>query len=221
MAVIIGLPLGQILRHFFPQFEYCDIVALAAATWTAAFLSLYYARIRTKPINADVNSCVGSKISADKQFHEFTSPGRQLLLSQDELHITYENLGALGEDDKYQVEPNIHPGLEIRSILQHAIQLFKEVQGSSTDSIPSFALEAFPEGIQLLEEAIAAFESGKIVVECVSMASLSGNFKDLKAISCDSGDSIKIFVGCEMLSSMDQQSSISNFCQTYVQRRYY
>jgi hypothetical protein len=214
VAVIIGLPLGQLLRHFFPQFEYCDVVALGVATWTAAFLSLYYARIRTKPINKNVDSSVWSKISSDKVFHEYTSPGRPLLLSQDELHITFENLTALGEDDKYQVEPDIHPGVEIRSILQHAVQLFKEVQASSIDSLPSLALEAFPEGVQLLEEAIKAFESGKIVVECVSMASLSGNFKDLKAVSCDSGEVIKVFIGCEMMNSMDQQSSISNFCQT-------
>ncbi|KAM3074372.1 hypothetical protein ACMFMG_002820 [Clarireedia jacksonii] len=214
VAVIIGLPLGQLLRHFFPQFEYCDVVALGAATWIAAFLSLYYARIRTKPTNTDVDSCVWSKISSEKKFHEFTSPGRQLLLSQDELQITFENVDALGEDEKYQVEPNVHPGLEIRAILQHAVQLFKQVQGSSIDSLPSLALEAFPEGVQLLEEAITAFESGKILVECVSMTSLSGNFKDLKAISCDHGDRIKIVVGCEMMNSMDQQSSISNFCQT-------
>ncbi|EDO01996.1 hypothetical protein SS1G_04472 [Sclerotinia sclerotiorum 1980 UF-70] len=215
VAVCLGLPLGQILRHFFPQFEYCDVVALAAATWTAAFLSLYYAGIRIKPVDTmDSEGRVWNKISQDRSFHEFTSPGRDLLLSQDELRITFENLNALSDDEKYEVEPMAHPGLEIKSILHHAIEIFEEIKGSSVDSIPKFALSAFPEAIMLLTEAIAAFDSGKVVIECVSMSMFSDEFKDLKAISCDSNDSIRVIVGCEAMDAMEQQSSISIFCQT-------
>ena len=32
VAVLVGIPLGQILRHFFPDFMYCDVTALAVAT---------------------------------------------------------------------------------------------------------------------------------------------------------------------------------------------
>ncbi|QSZ30095.1 hypothetical protein DSL72_004615 [Monilinia vaccinii-corymbosi] len=217
VAACVGLPLGQILRHFLPEFEYCDVVALAAATWTAAFLSLYYAGIRAKPIDnmdSEGRAWNWNKISQDRSFHEFTSPGRDLLLSQDELRITFENLDALDEDEKYEVDPTTHPGLEIKSILTHAIEIFDEIKGSSVESIPNFGLKAFPEAKDLLTEALAAFENGKVVVECVSMSMFSHEFKDLKAVSCDSNDLIRVIVGCEAMDAMEQQSSISIFCQT-------
>lgn len=191
------------------------MVALAVATWTAAFLSLYYAGIRAKPIdNTDSEGHLWNKISQDRSFHEYTSPGREVLLSQDELRITFENLEALDDDEKYEVDPLTHPGLEIKSILTHAIGIFEEIKESSVESIPNFALRAFPEGKDLLMEAIAAFENGKIVVECVSMSMFSHEFKDLKAVSCDSNDLIRVIVGCEAMDAMEQQSSISIFCQT-------
>ncbi|KAI9650098.1 hypothetical protein NHQ30_000111 [Ciborinia camelliae] len=215
VAACVGLPLGQILRHFFPQFEYCDVVALATATWMAAFLSLYYAGIRAKQIDTmDSESRAWNQLSHERSFHEFTSPGRELLLSQDELRITFENLGALSEDEKYDIDPTTHPGLEIKSILFHAIEIFEEIKGSSVDSIPNFALKAFPEAKTLLTEAITAFDSGKIVVECVSMSMFSDEFKNLKAVSCDSNNLIRVIIGCEAMDAMEQQSSISIFCQT-------
>lgn len=135
-------------------------------------------------------------------------------LSQDELRITFENLDALNEDEKYEVDPTTHPGLEIKAILTHAVEIFEEIKGSSVDSIPNFALKAFPEATTLLTETIAAFESGKIVVECVSMSMFSHEFRDLKAVACDSNDLIRVIVGCEAMDAMEQQSSISIFCQT-------
>lgn len=190
-------------------------MALATATWMAAFLSLYYAGIRAKPIDTmDSESRAWNQLSRDRSFHEFTSPGRELLLSQDELRITFENLGALSEDEKYDIDPTTHPGLEIKSILSHAIDIFEEIKGSSVDSIPNFALKAFPEAKTLLTEAITAFDSGKIVVECVSMSMFSDEFKNLKAVSCDSNDLIRVIIGCEAMDAMEQQSSISIFCQT-------
>lgn len=191
------------------------MVALAAATWTAAFLSLYYAGIRAKPVDTmDSEGRIWNKISQDRSFHEFTSPGRELLLSQDELRMTFENLDALNEDEKYEVDPMTHPGLEIKSILHHAVGIFEEIKGSSVDSIPNFALSAFPEVKALLDETITAFESGKIVVECVAMSMFSDEFKDLKAIGCDSNNLMRVIIGCETMDSMDQNSSISLFCQT-------
>lgn len=191
------------------------MVALGAATWTAAFLSLYYAGIRAKSVDTmDSEGRIWNKISQGRSFHEFTSPGRELLLSQDELRMSFENLDSLHDDEKYEVDPMTHPGVEIKSILHHAIAIFEEIKGSSVDSIPNFALSAFPEVKVLLEEAITAFESGKIVVECVAMSMFSDEFKDLKAISCDSNNIMRVIIGCETMVALEQHSSISMFCQT-------
>lgn len=214
IAVLVGLPLGQLLRHYFPNFEYGDVVGLAVATWTAAFLSLYYARIRNKdypnvvkPAGSDVQ--YNKLIPAGGVYHALSNPGRDPLLSQDELRIVYHNLQALRDEEKYQVDPQAHPGLEIKSVLLHALGNYRDPRGS----LSKFTLEAFPEACELLEVAVFAFERGTVVVECVSMQTMIDEFQDVKAVAYAVAGQIRIVIGCEMMNVYEQQSNISNFCQ--------
>lgn len=214
-AVIIALPLGQLLRHYFPQWMYCDVAALGVACWTAAFLTLYYARIKTKSSYKTSKALSGSKQSYNKLdgegiYHAFTNPGKDPLLSQDELRIVFHNLQALREEERYQVDPQTHPGLEIKSVLLHALGNCRDPRGS----LSMFFLEAFPEAAELVETAVFAFENGSVVIDCIPMAAMSDAFGDVKAIACAKQGELRIIIGCEMMSVHEQQSSISNFCQT-------
>jgi hypothetical protein len=215
-AVLLGLPLGQILRHYFPDFIYCDVITLGSATWTAAILSLYYARIKSKSITK-----VGQLLGLDDGsndgspggvYHAFSNPGKDPLLSQDEMQILYHNLRALREEERYEVDPQTHPGLEIKSVLLHALGDFRENRGP----LSKFALEAFPEAAELLESAVFAFERGAVVIDCVPVSAMSDSFADVKAISYASNGFLRIIIGCEMMNVQEQQSSISNFCQRWV-----
>lgn len=212
VAVIIGLPLGQILRHKYPDFEYCDVTTLGMATWTAGILSLYYARIRRKSIPKVDSSDADrgySKLAPDGAYHGFSNPGKDHLLSQDELRIIYHNLRALREEERYQIDPQTHPGLEIKSVLLHALGNYREPR----NSLSRFALEAFPEATELLELAAFAFERGSVVIDCIPMATMTDAFADVKAVSYAANGQLRIIVGCEMMYVDQQQSSISNFCQ--------
>lgn len=214
-AVVIALPLGQLLRHYYSSFEYCDVTALGVATWTAALLTLYYARIRTKSDyktskKSSISKQSYSKVDGNGAYHAFTDPGKDPLLSQDELRIVFNNLQALREEERYQVDPQTHPGLEIKSVLLHALGNCREPRGS----LSKFGLEAFPEAAELLEMAVFAFENGSVVVDCIPMAAMTDAFGDVKAISYANQGELKIIIGCEMMSVHEQQSSISNFCQT-------
>lgn len=140
---MIGLPFGQLLRHFLPRFIYPDVAALGAATWTAAFLTLYYARIRSKPAyrpKQDMPSTSGSdhKTIGDEIYHAFTNPGKDPLLSQEELKIVFYNLKALRDEERYRIDPQTHPGLEIKSVLLHALGNCRTPRGA----LSNFALEA-------------------------------------------------------------------------------
>lgn len=194
---------------------YCDVAALAVATWTVAFLTLYYARIKTKSEyktnkKSSTSKHSDSKLEGEGIYHAFTNPGKDPLLSQDELRIVFHNLQALREEERYQVDPQTHPGLEIKSVLLHSLGNCREPRGS----LSKFSLDAFPEAAELLEMAVFALENGSVVVDCIPMAAMSDAFGDVRAIAHASQGDLKIIVGCEMMSVHEQQSSISNFCQT-------
>lgn len=194
---------------------YCDVIALGAACWTAAFLTIYYARIKTHSEYKTSKNKFSTKSSYTKPdrdgvFHAFTNPGKDPLLSQVELSVVFQNLQALREEERYQVDPQTHPGLEIKSVLLHALGNCREPKSS----LSQFCLEAFPEAAELLELAVFALENGSIIVDCIPMAAMTEAFCDVKAITHESGGTLKVIVGCEMMSVHDQQTSISNFCQT-------
>ena len=193
---------------------YCDVTALGVATWTAGILSLYYARIKKRSVRGALHRGdshhVYSKLSTDGTFHAFTNPGQNPLLSQGELRIIYDNLSALREEERYQVDPQNHPGLGIKSVLLHALRNCKDGRGQLT----RFALEAFPDAADLLEQAILAFENGSIVIDCVPMAVMTEAFSDVRAVSRSFNGDIRIITGCEMVDVLDQQSSIKIFCRT-------
>ncbi|KAF4637772.1 hypothetical protein G7Y89_g291 [Cudoniella acicularis] len=214
VAVGIGLPLGQILRHYFPGFMYCDVITLGVACWTAAFLTLYYARIKTKAIHKKGRS-LGSedgynKLSPDGYYHSFSNPGKDPLLSQDELRIVYHNLRAMREEERYRLDPQTHPGLEIQSILLHALGNYRDPR----TTLIKFALEAFPEATELLELTAFAFERGTLVLDCVPVAAMKDTFPDVKAVTYAIQGEVHIIVGCEIMHSDEQQSGIKRFCQT-------
>lgn len=211
-AVAIGLPLGQLLRHYFLEFVYCDVIALAAATWTAAILSLYYARITAKPLYRSLETSshkhLYSKLACDYTYHSYTDPDKDPLLSQDELSIMYANINALRAEERYKINPNTHPGLEIKSVLSKAIKNYRNAD------VPwsGFATQAFPETLEIMEHTLSAFEGGRVIVECVPMAVMS--IPHVKAISYACNGHLRIMMGCEMMDVTQPQSSISIFCET-------
>lgn len=192
---------------------YCDVTALAVACWTAGILSLYYARIKTRSTKKAVNSSGGvhvyNKISPNGIYHAFSDPGKDPLLSQDELRILYDNLHALREEERYEVEPLKNPGLEIKSVLLQALRSYSNSRAASR-----VAFEAFPEAAGLLEETIHLFETGAVVIDCIPMAAMTAEFTDVKAICYFANGNLRIILGCEMMDVANQQSSISIFCRT-------
>jgi hypothetical protein len=183
------------------------------ATWTAAILSLYYARIKTKSIAKVVKTPESdnsySKISSDGIYHAFSNPGKDPLLSQDELRILYHKLRSMREEERYEVDPQTHPGLEIKSVLLHALGDYRQPRGP----LSKFAVEAFPEAAELLESSVFAFERGAVIIDCIPMSAMTDSFADVKAVSYAYDGYLRIIIGCEMMNVHEQQSSISSFCQ--------
>ncbi|KAH8593367.1 glycosyltransferase family 4 protein [Bisporella sp. PMI_857] len=208
VAVLIGIPLGQLLRHFIPEFPYCDVISLAVATWTAGVLSLYYARIKLKSTSekrsgqGDADTGFGQ----DGNYHSISGPKDDPMLSQDELRIFYDNLSALTEEERYRLDPETQPGQGVKTVILHSIKKIVSARGR----LSSLALEAFPDAIRIFQQALSAFEGGNVVIDCVSMAAMSSH--NVQAISYTSNGNMRIIVGCENMDE-SKQRSISIFCQ--------
>jgi hypothetical protein len=186
------------------------------ACWAAGFLFLYYARIKTKSTKPTGGSSVMahaySRIAPDSPYHAFSTPGKDPLLAQDELRILYDNLRTLREEERYEVEPLENPGLEIKSVLLHALKNYHNFIATSS----RIAFEAFPEAAELLERTIHLFETDAVILDCIPMAAMTAEFSDVKAIGCFANGNLRVIIGCEMMDVANQQSSISIFCRKYV-----
>lgn len=195
---------------------YCDTVTLGVATWTAAFLSLYYARIKMKDVHKEpmtANSIGGHNKSVPVRYYRaFSDPGKDALLSQEELEVIFDNLRAMRREERYRLDTQGHPGLDIKSVLQETLETYREPQTPLT----RFAHEAFPEVTNLLELTLSTFECGTVMLDCVSKKAMNGVFKDIRAVSRFSGGKLHILMGCTMMDAQLQQELVMGFCRRYV-----
>ncbi|KAG9248806.1 glycosyltransferase family 4 protein [Calycina marina] len=210
VAVLVGVPLGQLLRHFFPEWAYCDVVGLAAATWTAAFLSLYYARIKLRAKDGISRFQALSKpyslLKPDEDYHYFSAVENDSLFSQDELSTIYNNLCSLSNEQRYRLESDKGPGAQVKATIAKAIDNFK----GPDDLNSCFAVEAFPNALEVLEHVLSAFESGAIIVECVTLEAIT--VPNPQAVSYVHNNCIRLIVVCELIEG-SQQHSYDAFCQ--------
>jgi len=210
-AVIVGLPLGQLLRYFYTEWPFCDVTALGVATWTAALLSMYHARINLKSATEDRKTSppdhTYTKFVPDDGYHSLSGYEKDPLLSQDELQLLYNSLSEYDDEEKYRLDPKTNPGREVISVMLNAIENCRDACGL----LSYFTLEAFPGALEILEQTLSAFENGTVVIDCIPMAKM--NFPRIKALSHVSKGNVKIIMGCEVMN-VSQQHSVNMFCQT-------
>jgi hypothetical protein len=191
---------------------YCDTVTLGVATWTAAFLSLYYARIKMKEVHKEQTSTTLTRPDDKSRiggYHAFTDPGKDPLFSQEELQIIFNNLRFMRKEERYRLDPHSNPGIDIKGVIFQALEQYREPR----TALAKFALEAFPEATELLELTISAFNRGTVIVDCVSMKAMKEIAQNVKAVSVFSDGRLHLLVGCAMMDSEPQQKLIHNFCR--------
>ncbi|TQS36907.1 hypothetical protein Golomagni_02634 [Golovinomyces magnicellulatus] len=216
VAVTLGISLGQILRNSFPRFIYSDVTALAVSTWTAAILSLWFARIKTKNTkikhlkNAEINPSY-NQVGEIGVYHTFMDAGKDLSLSQDELRVIFQSMLRV---ECYQINPQKYSGLQIRSILLESLRVYRNPE----DELAKFVLRAFPKTVSLLELATIILENGEIIMDCVPKITRPDGLKEIKAISFFKNGKLHIKFFYDMDRIREQQSIIKRFFQ--MQKNY-
>ncbi|RKF78556.1 putative glycosyl group 1 family protein [Golovinomyces cichoracearum] len=211
ISVTLGISLGQILRNSFPNFIYSDVTALAVSTWTAAILSLWFARIKTKNTklkhlkNVDINPSY-TQVGEIGVYHTFMDAGKDLSLSQDELRVIFQSMLKV---ECFHINPHTYSGLQIRSILLDSLRVYRNPE----DGLAKFVLRAFPNTVRMLELATMILENDEIILDCVPKITRPDCMKDVKAISFFKNGRLQIKYFYDIDSILEQQSIIKRFFQ--------
>ncbi|CAG8910116.1 unnamed protein product [Penicillium egyptiacum] len=188
IGICIGLPVGIALKVCRPDSLYSQIIGLGSATWTVAILSIWNAKM-------GMPNKVDSPVELGRTFHAFTTPWSDPEWSQQELQTFFESYSLLPSDSRFQLNPGVHPGVEIKSaMLSRREELRIE--------------EAFPCSKDIVNTAITSWEKGDIVIELVSSGSLGPG---IRALSCSTGNQLKLAITVGGL--LDERIDISANCR--------
>ena len=175
---------------------YSDVVALAAATWTVAILSLFAGKIVGRPENHIPPTSQGS-------YHAYSGPGLDQSWSQPELKGFYDQLEDLPKSERLHVDPNSAFGHQVSQILNRC----------GYTKLTDLAQRAFPEAEHLLGLSSKLLSEGKVKVELVSIEHFSKYDHTMRAVSSINGTSVNLLVGCKTKCISKGQDPLPAFYQ--------
>lgn len=186
VAVLVGFPLGIALYKVVPTFSYGGVISLAAATWTAGLLSMFWAKSlqwgklfrRSKPATETESQPATYSVAT-------IEPHPELSLSTTEK--LFAAASRIPAEKRFALTPDAHPGSQITQILtaNHRSSL-----GTSWTALRA----AFPACDELLHLARETWQARKTTVELVSAADFPPTEAKIGAIARKSGDSLHIVV---------------------------
>ncbi|KAL5424690.1 hypothetical protein PMIN04_003073 [Paraphaeosphaeria minitans] len=228
-AVILGFILGSLLRKAHPNYQYNNVIALAAATWTAALLSFSTAKLGL-PEAFDIKRLISEKLerfqrrpklpndssdsvhilglpsryrihwSSAEKFHAYNGTGVNAEWSQSELQAFADKLRAAPKEDRFRVLPYGHPGDQVTVILLSCTH----------ESLSRLALQAYPTMPFLVQRTVLAWQNGLIKVFIVPMQSVTDDKTDLRAISQYSDGRLTLFVASDAKGTTSGEMNISS-----------
>jgi hypothetical protein len=201
MAVVIGLPLGLILKKFNAHYGYNDVISLGVATWTAAILSWWTAKIGI-PKKGKLDDEKSHKV-----FHAYGGLGIDQKWSQSELESFYDGIVTGPDAKRYTIQSTEHPGTEIKALLLSC----------NEETLSSLALEAFPGVPDLARRTALVWDRGMITVELASMRSVIPKEADIRAISFYAGGRLHIIVDPESDVPAMEQPKIGSNCRVVAE----
>ncbi|KAF2837347.1 glycosyltransferase family 4 protein [Patellaria atrata CBS 101060] len=201
MACVFGFGSGLVLRLALPDWIWNDVIALAIATWTAAFLCLAKAKI-----GLPGKETRRYKLSSS-HFHAYGGIGTDHEWSQSELESFYETLLSGPSQNCFGVLSQGHPGNEIKEILLSCAQ----------NGLSYPACDAFPETSEMLRRIVSLWDVGRISISLISFKSIIKAEADIRAISSFRNDHLHLVIASDAEQSTFQGMSVSSNCRAIAE----
>jgi glycosyltransferase involved in cell wall biosynthesis len=174
VSVTIGLPIGICLRVLLPHFAYSSVIGLAAATWSAAILSLMVSKIRMpkKP---------QPRVPSNRVYHPYEAPWSDSDWSQEELQLFFDRSVKTPQSSRLLLSPHCSPGSDVKTFMQ--------LQQPSAEFI-----EAFPKYEDLIKSAMTSWEKNNLSVELVFRDELGPG---ISALSCTENNHLQVLIAVD------------------------
>ncbi|KAL3443104.1 hypothetical protein BJX65DRAFT_312121 [Aspergillus insuetus] len=185
LGSVVGFVTGIVLREVIPAFAWSSVICLGSGTWTAAFYSLWMSDIGL-PTFKRKSEFTSSAKSASGPPPSYTSSSLEpyLDLSPTTLAQTYDNINALPEDMRHRLDPETHPGIEVKEV----------IMSNSGAKQSALVQVAFPDSETLLRDVVRLWVSGQTIIEFVSAEHLLQTEQRVRAVSRLTGEKLHIFV---------------------------
>lgn len=229
VSAVVGFVLGTILTAVLPGFDYNGVITLAAATWTAAFLSFGTAKLRlpralyiwTKISNtllrlkhfwgyvpstdSDGNRntlpCPMTHPLSEQKYYAYSNDLDEDF-SQDELQVFFNKLQTIPEENRFHILPSGNPGDQIVALLLSCTH----------EKLSKMAIDAFPTVPAVVQEIVEKWKLGSIQVSLVPMLSLRGSGISLQALSQSTAESLTIYVASNSGGLGSMQMTVERNC---------
>ncbi|QDS70762.1 hypothetical protein FKW77_003684 [Venturia effusa] len=213
VAVLVGIPLGLVLKKYnvspvpgsnpvkMVTWAFNDVVSLGVATWTAALLSCFTAKIGIPK---------KGKLDVDHQqrtFHSYGGLGLDQKWSQSELEAFYDGIVTGPHIERFTIHPREHPGTEIKALLLSC----------NEETLSFLALKAFPGIAEVACRIVLAWERGLITVDFASMRSVMPEEADVRALSYYSGGRLHVVVDPGPDSPSNEPINVASNCRVVAE----
>ncbi|CBF80400.1 hypothetical protein AN8369.2 [Aspergillus nidulans FGSC A4] len=181
---VVGFVIGMTMHTVIASFTWSSVICLGSGTWTAAIYSLWLSDIGMPTFRPKNLSVLES--NSQKELATYTSSSLEpyLDLSPTTVAETFDNINALPDDLRHKLDPETHPGIEVKEI----------ILSNSGYRTSALVQAAFPDAAQFLREIARLWVSGQTVIEFVSAEHLLQTEQRVRAISRLTGDSLHIFI---------------------------
>ncbi|KAL4981871.1 hypothetical protein BDW68DRAFT_171727 [Aspergillus falconensis] len=181
---VVGFVIGMVMHTVIASFTWSSVICLGSGTWTAAIYSLWLSDIGMPTFRRKGLPVLENDEQKTKARYTSSSLEPYLDLSPTTVAQTFDNINALPDDLRHILNPDTHPGIEVKEI----------ILSNSGYRTSTLVQAAFPHAEQLLTDVVRLWVSGQTVIEFVSAEHLLQTEQRVRAISRLAGDKLHIFI---------------------------
>ncbi|RDW68755.1 glycosyltransferase family 4 protein [Aspergillus mulundensis] len=184
LGSVVGFVIGITMHSVIASFTWSSVICLGSGTWTAAIYSLWLGDVGMPKFGRKDTPVIAKNSDGPAPSYTTSSLEPYLDLSPTTVTQTFDNINALADDFRHKLDPESHPGIEVKEVILSNSGFHKS----------ALVQVAFPHAEQLLRDVVRQWVSGQTTIEFVSAEHLLQTEQRIRAISRLVGEKLHIFI---------------------------